>query len=74
MKKNAEKTQPTCQLCGGLIDGEVYRWNDDDRLTMHSRTTSCRGYGVGMAGFLNRNDAYLNGQGEPVLLPEKGAA
>ena len=68
--------RPTCQLCGGPIEGEVYRWNDDKRLPMHRRTTQCAGYGAifGMAGFLNRNAAYLNGQGEPVLLSEKGAA
>ena len=68
--------RPTCQLCGGRIDGEVYRWNNDDRLPMHRRTTQCEGYGAtfGMAGFLSRNAAYLNGHGEPVLLIEEGAA
>ena len=71
--------RPMCQLCGGPIDGEVYRWNDDDRLPMHRRTTRCEGFSVtfgtfGMAGFLIRNAAYLNGKGEPVLLKEKGAA
>ncbi len=68
--------RPMCQLCGGRIDGEVYRWSDDDRLPMHRLTTRCTGYGAtfGMAGFLNRNAAYLMGHGEPVLLPEEGAA
>lgn len=71
--------RPTCQLCGGRIDGEVYRWSDDNRLPMHRRTTQCEGFSVtlgtfGMASFLSRNTAYLMGNGEPVLLPEKGAA
>ncbi len=59
---------PICQLCGGPIKGEVYHWNDDERLTMHRGTTTCHDNGLfDMAGFLNRNANYLNGQGEPVL-------
>ena len=66
--------RPTCQLCGGPIEGEVYRWNDDERLTMHRNTTQCRDndtFGMGMAGFLARNADYLLGDGEPVR--RKGA-
>ena len=61
--------RPICQLCGGPIEGKVYRWNNDERLTMHRRTTqSLDGSGnFGMAGFLNRNAAYLMGDAEPVL-------
>lgn len=61
--------RPTCQLCGGPIEGEVYRWNDDDRLTMHRYFTQClSGDGqIGFAGFMARNNTYLFGDGEPVL-------
>ena len=60
--------RPMCQLCGGPIEGEMYRWNDDERLTMHRNTTQCHDNGTfGMAGFLNRNANYLLGDGEPVL-------
>lgn len=60
--------RPTCQLCGGPIDGEVYHWNKDDRLTMHRDTVQCLDNGTfGMVDFLNRNADYFNRHGEPVL-------
>ena len=63
--------QPICQLCGGLIEGEVYHWNDDDRLPMHRYTTHCLDNGTyGMAGFMKRNASYLIGNGEPVRRKE----
>ncbi len=63
-----KQERPICQLCGGPITGEVYRWNDDERLTMHKYTTLCLDTGdFGMAGFLARNTDYLFGDAEPVL-------
>ncbi len=60
---------PICQLCGGPIEGEVYRWDDDERLPMHRYFSQCRGGDgqIGFAGFMARNNAYLFGDGEPVL-------
>ncbi len=62
--------RPICQLCGGPIEGEVYRWNDDERLTMHRYFSQCLNGSFGMAGFMARNSAYLFGDAEPVLLKE----
>lgn len=62
---------PTCQVCGSLIHRRPYYWNDDPRLPMHPDMRQCRGPNPNeaFAGFMNRNVDYINGRGEPVLLP-----
>ena len=61
---------PICQLCGGPIEGEVYRWDNNDKLTMHRYFSQCRGGNgqIGFAGFMMRNHDYIFGDAtEPVL-------
>ncbi|KKN60404.1 hypothetical protein LCGC14_0532380 [marine sediment metagenome] len=61
--------QPTCQICGGLIKGKPYYWDDNSLLPMHANMTRCQGNGnVLFVAFMNRNVEYINRRGEPVLL------
>lgn len=65
---------PTCQICGGSIHNKPYYWDDNPSLPMHKNMRQCQGdSNVAFAGFMNRNADYLNGRGEPVLLPVKVA-
>ena len=60
---------PTCQVCGGLIHGKPYYWNDDRRLPIHANMQRCKSTDPQLfADFMNRNREYINGRGEPVLL------
>jgi hypothetical protein len=66
---------PTCQVCGGLIYSKPYLWDGNPLLPMHRDFRQCQGRGdLAFTSFLGRNAAYLNGQGEPVLLPTEGQA
>lgn len=63
---------PTCQVCGGLIHGKPYYWNDDRRLPLHARGRLCGSTDPQLfADFVNRNIEYINGRAEPVLLEAK---
>ncbi len=61
-----------CQICGGLIHhGQPYYWDDNPKLPMHKDMTLCQGNSnIAFALFMNRNADYINGRGEPVLLPD----
>lgn len=60
--------RPMCQLCGGPIEGNVYRWDNDPRLPMHQNMKDCLDNGTfGMAGFIARNGGYIFGDEPPVL-------
>lgn len=62
---------PTCQICGGLVHGQPYLWDDNPALPMHKDMTQCQGDGnLAFVGFMNRNVEYINRRGPPVLLPD----
>ena len=62
---------PTCQICGGLIQGQPYYWDGNPRLPMHQDMTQCQEPNPqAFCDFMNRNVDYINGRGEPVLLGE----